>query len=51
VDNDEPSAFTYRMERTPVAGVNMVTNESTMTCCSCTDGCRIRTQCACECFS
>ncbi|CAF1027711.1 unnamed protein product [Rotaria sp. Silwood1] len=44
---EEPSAFTYRVERTPVAGVNMVTNEPTMTCCTCTDGCRNRVQCAC----
>lgn len=45
---EEPSAFTYRVERTPVAGVNMVTNEPTMTCCNCTDGCRNRAQCACK---
>ncbi|CAF1094602.1 unnamed protein product [Rotaria sordida] len=44
---EEPSAFTYRVERTPVVGVNMVTNEPTMTCCTCTDGCRNRVQCAC----
>ena len=48
VDDDKPSAFTYRVERTPVEGVKMVTNEPTMTCCSCTDGCRNRSQCACE---
>ncbi|CAF0955012.1 unnamed protein product [Adineta ricciae] len=44
---EEPSAFTYRVERTPVAGVNMVINEPTMTCCTCTDGCRNRVKCAC----
>ena len=48
VDEERPNTFTYRVERTPVEGVNMVLNESTMTCCSCTDGCRNRTQCACE---
>jgi len=48
VDNDEPNTFTYRVERTPVEGVNMVLNEPTMTCCSCTDGCRNRVQCACK---
>lgn len=47
VDDDQPHAFTYRVERTPVEGVDMVINEPTMTCCSCTDGCRNRTQCAC----
>ncbi|CAF1319673.1 unnamed protein product [Rotaria magnacalcarata] len=47
VDNDNPSALTYRVERTPVEGVNLITNEPTMTCCSCTDGCRDRTRCAC----
>ncbi|CAF0733514.1 unnamed protein product [Adineta steineri] len=47
VDSEEPSPFTYRVERTPVEGVNMVTNEPTMTCCTCTDGCRNRAQCAC----
>lgn len=51
VDDDEPHAFTYRVERTPVEGVDMVTNEPTMTCCSCTDGCRNRAQCACKDFS
>lgn len=45
---EEPSAFTYRVERTPVPGVNMVLNEPTMTCCTCTDGCRNRAQCACK---
>ncbi len=45
---EEPSTFTYRVERTPVAGVNMVINEPTMTCCSCTDGCRDRAKCACK---
>ncbi|UJR09493.1 hypothetical protein I4U23_013731 [Adineta vaga] len=44
---EEPSAFTYRVERTPVTGVNMVINEPTMTCCTCTDGCRNRAKCAC----
>ncbi|CAF3349777.1 unnamed protein product [Rotaria socialis] len=44
---EEPSAFTYRVERTPVAGVNMVINEPRMTCCTCTDGCRNRIKCAC----
>ncbi|CAF0932717.1 unnamed protein product [Adineta steineri] len=44
---EEPSTFKYRVERTPVAGVNMVVNESTMTCCTCTDGCRNRIKCAC----
>lgn len=44
---EEPSAFTYRVERTPVAGVDMVINEPTMTCCTCTDGCRNRAKCAC----
>lgn len=48
VDDDQPHAFTYRVERTPVEGVNMVTNGPNMTCCSCTDGCRNRTQCACK---
>jgi histone-lysine N-methyltransferase SETDB1 len=38
VDDDQPNIFTYRVERTPVEGVDMVTNEPTMTCCSCTDG-------------
>ena len=47
---EEPSAFTYRVERTPVTGINMVTNEPTMTCCTCTDGCRNRIQCACKLF-
>jgi histone-lysine N-methyltransferase SETDB1 len=47
---EEPSAFTYRVERTPVTGVNMVINESTMTCCTCTDGCRNRAKCACKLF-
>jgi len=47
---EEPSAFTYRVERTPVAGVNMVINEPTMTCCTCTDGCRNRAKCACMFF-
>ncbi|CAF1242081.1 unnamed protein product [Adineta ricciae] len=47
VDEERPNTFTYRVERTPVEGVNMVLNEPTMTCCSCTDGCRNRTQCAC----
>ncbi len=47
---EEPSAFTYRVERTPVAGVNMVINEPTMTCCTCTDGCRNRAKCACKLF-
>jgi hypothetical protein len=28
----------------------MVTNEPTMTCCSCTDGCRNRVRCACKYF-
>jgi hypothetical protein len=50
IDDDQPHAFTYRMERTPVEGVNMVINEPTMTCCSCTDGCRNRIQCACKVF-
>jgi histone-lysine N-methyltransferase SETDB1 len=50
VDDDKPTAFTYRVERTPVEGVNMVTNEPTMTCCSCTDGCRNRVRCACKYF-
>jgi histone-lysine N-methyltransferase SETDB1 len=45
---EEPSLFTYRVERTPVTGVNMVINEPTMTCCTCTDGCRNRTKCACK---
>ena len=48
VDDDQPSAFTYRVERKPVAGVHMVIDEPTMTCCSCTDGCRNRLQCACK---
>lgn len=48
VNDEVPSKFTYRVERTPVEGVNMITNEPTMTCCSCTDGCRNRTQCACK---
>ncbi len=47
---EEPSAFTYRVERTPVKGVNMVINEPTMTCCTCTDGCRNRAKCACKLF-
>ncbi|CAF0924710.1 unnamed protein product [Rotaria sordida] len=47
VNNDIPNTFTYRVERTPVKGVNMIVNEPTMTCCSCTDGCRNRIQCAC----
>ncbi|CAF2523681.1 unnamed protein product [Rotaria sp. Silwood2] len=47
IDDDKPSAFTYRVERTPVEGVDMIVNEPTMTCCSCTDGCRNRIQCAC----
>lgn len=51
VDNEEPSSFTYRVERTPVDGVDMVIDEPTMTCCSCTDGCRNRNQCACKLFS
>lgn len=50
VDDDQPQPFTYRMERTPVEGVNVVTNGPNMTCCSCTDGCRNRTQCACKDF-
>jgi hypothetical protein len=50
IDDDQPHAFTYRVERTPVEGVNMVINEPTMTCCSCTDGCRNRIQCACKVF-
>ena len=45
---EEPSAFTYRVERKPVSGVNMVINEPTMTCCTCTDGCRNRAKCACK---
>lgn len=45
---EEPSAFTYRVERKPVDGVNMVINEATMTCCTCTDGCRNRAKCACK---
>lgn len=45
---EEPSTFTYRVERTPVAGVQMVINEPTMTCCTCTDGCRNRAKCACK---
>ena len=48
VDDDQPSAFTYRVERKPVAGVRMVIDEPSMTCCSCTDGCRNRLRCACE---
>ncbi len=48
VDDDLPHTFTYRVERTPVEGVNMIINEPTMTCCSCTDGCRNRVQCACK---
>ena len=48
---EEPSTFTYRVERTPVEGVNMVINESTMTSCNCTDGCWNRAQCACKLFS
>lgn len=47
IDDDEPQKFTYRVERTPVEGVNLMTYEPTMTCCNCTDGCRNRTQCAC----
>lgn len=47
VDDDQPNPFTYRVERTPVEGVNMTLNEPTMTCCSCTDGCRNRIKCAC----
>ncbi|UJR36635.1 hypothetical protein I4U23_029354 [Adineta vaga] len=48
VDDEQPSStFTYRVERTPVEGVDMVINDPTMTCCSCTDGCRNRIQCAC----
>ncbi|CAF4491020.1 unnamed protein product, partial [Rotaria magnacalcarata] len=47
---EEPSAFTYRVERTPVAGVSMVINEPSMTCCTCTDGCRNRIKCACKLF-
>lgn len=45
---EEPSTFTYRVERTPVAGIQMVINEPTMTCCMCTDGCRNRAKCACK---
>ena len=48
VDDDLPANFTYRVERTPVENVPLVLNEPTMTCCSCTDGCRNRSQCACE---
>ena len=48
VDDDQPHAFIYRVERTPVEGVNVVTNAPNMTCCSCTDGCRNRTECACK---
>ena len=48
VDDDQPAHLTYRVERTPVEGVPLVLNEPTMTCCSCTDGCRDRSQCACE---
>ena len=51
IDNDEPSAFTYHVERRPVEGVHMVVNEPTMTYCSCTDGCRNRIQCACKLFN
>ncbi|CAF4784122.1 unnamed protein product, partial [Rotaria sp. Silwood1] len=47
IDDDKPNGFTYRVERTPVEGVDMIINEPTMTCCSCTDGCRNRIQCAC----
>ncbi|CAF5160236.1 unnamed protein product, partial [Rotaria sp. Silwood1] len=46
IDDDKPNGFTYRVERTPVEGVDMIINEPTMTCCSCTDGCRNRIQCA-----
>ena len=45
---EEPSAFTYRVERSPVPGVQMIINEPTMTCCTCTDGCRDRSKCACK---
>ena len=45
---EAPSAFTYRVERSPVPGVNMVINEPTMTCCTCTDGCENRAKCACK---
>lgn len=48
VDDDQPQAFTYRVERTPVEGVNVVINGPNMTCCSCTDGCRNRAECACK---
>ena len=48
IDDDEPEHFLYRVERTPVQGVRLITNESTMSCCSCTDGCRDRTKCACR---
>lgn len=43
--------FLYRLsiaERTPIERVNMVLNEPTITCCSCRDGGRGRTQCACK---
>ena len=50
IDDDLPQKFTYRVERAPVEGVNMVINEPSMTCCSCTDGCRNRAQCACKVF-
>lgn len=44
---EQPSPFTYSVERSPVAGVKMIVNEPTMTCCSCTDACLDRTKCAC----
>jgi hypothetical protein len=47
VDDEIPEKFEYSSERTPLVGVPLIIDESTMDGCDCTDGCRDRMKCSC----